>query len=121
SFGFLDHATTAVGSAQQAASSEDHDSSSLPTAHCPVSTVFWPVGNSDWYRHGEEKAPYDQQPVEAVTMAEAALAAFGLCSEEKYLTTFRRAHDWFHGQNSLRLPLVDARCGACCDGLQPFG
>ena len=45
---------------------------------------------------------YDQQPVEAVTMAEAALAAFGLLGDEKYLATFRRAHGWFHGQNSLR-------------------
>ena len=31
------------------------------------------------------------------------------------------AHGWFHGQNSLRQPLVDVRCGACCDGLQPSG
>ena len=51
SFDFLDRATTAEG-------------------------MFWPVGNSDWYPHGEEKALYDQQPVEAVTMADAALAAF---------------------------------------------
>ena len=80
--------------------------------------VFWPVGNSGWYPRGEEKAPYDQQPVEAVTMADAALAAFGLLGDEKYLAAFRRAHGWFHGQNSLRQPLVDVRCGACCDGLQ---
>src|SRR5436853_2883504 len=31
--------------------------------------VFWPVGNGGWYAHGEEKAQYDQQPVEAATMA----------------------------------------------------
>ena len=83
--------------------------------------VFWPVGNSGWYPHGEDKALYDQQPVEAATMAEAALAAFGLLGEEKYLAAFRRAHGWFHGQNSLRQPLVDVRRGACCDGLQPSG
>ena len=51
-----------------------------------------------WYPRGEEKAPYDQQPVEAVTMAEAALAAFDLLGGEEYLATFRRAHGWFHGQ-----------------------
>ena len=45
--------------------------------------VFWPIGNSDWYPHGEEKALYDQQPVEAVTMADAALAAFGLRRRRK--------------------------------------
>jgi hypothetical protein len=96
SFAFLDRATT-------------------------TENVFWPVGNRGWYPHGEDKARYDQQPVEAVTMADAALAAFGLRNEEKYLATFRRAHDWFYGQNSLGQPLVDVQGGSCCDGLQPSG
>jgi hypothetical protein len=83
--------------------------------------VFWPVGNAGWYRHGEDKAPYDQQPVESATMADAALAGFALGHEEKYLATFRRACDWFHGENGLRQPLADVARGACCDGLQPSG
>jgi len=86
-----------------------------------VESFFWPVGNSGWYPHGEEKAPYDQQPVEAVTMADAALAALHLLAEEEYLATFRRARDWFHGRNSLGQPLVDIRSGGCCDGLQRSG
>jgi hypothetical protein len=83
--------------------------------------VFWPVGNSDWYSHGEDKSLYDQQPVEAATMAEAALAAYGLLREEKYLVVFRRAHGWFRGENGLRRPLADVETGACCDGLQATG
>ena len=83
--------------------------------------VFWPVGNEGWYPRGEEKAPYDQQPLEAVTMAETALAAFDLLGDEEYLATFRRAHGWFHGRNSLRLSLCDVRSGACCDGLEESG
>ena len=83
--------------------------------------VFWPVGNEGWYPRGEEKAPYDQQPVEAVAMAEAALAAWTLLGDEKYLTIFRRCRGWFHGQNSLRQPLADVPQGACCDGLQASG
>ena len=86
-----------------------------------VENFFWPVGNSDWYPRGEEKSPYDQQPVEAVTMAEAALAAFDLLGDEKYLAVFRRAHGWFYGKNSLDEPLVDVRSGACCDAFQPAG
>jgi hypothetical protein len=87
---------------------------------------FWPIGNSDWYPRGEEKSPYDQQPVEAVTMAEAALAGYTLLGNadgvgEKYLAAFRRAYAWFHGRNSLRLPLADVGCGACYDGLQRSG
>ena len=83
--------------------------------------VFWPVGNEGWRPRGEEKALYDQQPVEAVTMAEAALAACHLLGDDEYLTIFRRCHGWFHGQNSLRQPLVDALRGACCDGLEASG
>jgi len=83
--------------------------------------VFWPVGNRDWYPHGEQKALYDQQPVEAATMADAALAAFGVRGDESYLYIFRRAQGWFHGQNSLGQPLVDVRYGACCDGLELGG
>jgi hypothetical protein len=95
-FAFLDRATTTEG-------------------------VFWPVGNRGWYPHGEDKALYDQQPLEAATTAEAALAAFRLLGEEPYLAAFARAHGWFHGRNSRSQPLVDARCGACWDGLQASG
>jgi hypothetical protein len=83
-------------------------------------SVFWPVGNNGWYSHGEEKALYDQQPVEAATMADAALTAFGFRSDDKYLAAFRRTRAWFHGHNSGRQPLADVRRGACYDGLQPF-
>lgn len=82
---------------------------------------FQPIGNNGWYPHGEAKAVYDQQPVEAATMADAALAAFRIVGEGKYLASFDRARDWFHGRNSLGLPLVDARSGACCDGLHSSG
>jgi hypothetical protein len=79
--------------------------------------VFWPIGNSGWHAPQQNKALHDQQPVEAATMAEAALEAFSLRQEESYLSTFRRARDWFHGQNSSRQTLADTRRGACCDGL----
>jgi hypothetical protein len=83
--------------------------------------VFWPIGNSDWYSHGEEKSLYDQQPIEAATMAAAALAALKLTGNDKYLAVFRRAHGWFHGQNSLGQLLANVQDGACFDGLLPGG
>lgn len=86
-----------------------------------IADCFSPIGNAGWYPHGEDKARYDQQPVEAATMAEAALAAYNLLSDEKYLASFSRAHAWFHGRNSLELPLADSRTGSCCDGVQPHG
>lgn len=86
-----------------------------------IESVFWPVGNDGWYSRGEDKAPYDQQPVEAATMADAALSAYRLLGNEEYLAVFRRARDWFNGKNSLGRTLVDVRSGGCCDGLQRFG
>ncbi len=96
SFGFLNFVTTADG-------------------------VFWPIGNRDWYSHGEAKSRYDQQPVEASTMAAAALAAYQQQGDDKYLAIFRRAHEWFLGKNSLKQPLADVTSGACCDGLETAG
>jgi hypothetical protein len=86
-----------------------------------VQGVFWPVGNEGWFPRGEEKALYDQQPVEAVTMADAALAAFEIFNKESYLEAFNRCYGWFHGHNSLRQPLMDIDSGACCDGLESSG
>ncbi|MDZ7617148.1 MAG: glycosyltransferase [Patescibacteria group bacterium] len=104
--GFLDKAT---------------ESLALLDNQTTVEGVFWPVGNEGWFAIGHEKATYDQQPVEAVTMADAALAAFELLGEEKYLAAFRRARGWFHGRNSLGQPLADGTRGSCCDGLQASG
>lgn len=83
--------------------------------------VFWPIGNNGWFSHGEAKAEYDQQPLEAATMADAAWAAFDLSGEERHLATLRRAQAWFHGRNSLGLALADPAAGGCCDGLQRSG
>jgi hypothetical protein len=110
SFAFLDRQTTAPAAFLQ--SGKDRDE---------AESVFWPVGNEGWYPRGEEKALYDQQPIEAVTMAEAALAAFELHGDEEYLDAFGRSYGWFHGRNSLHQPLVDIHSGACCDGLQATG
>jgi hypothetical protein len=83
--------------------------------------LFEPVGSNGWYSHGETKARYDQQPVEAVTMADAALAGYELLGEEVYLTSLRRAHAWFRGGNSEGLIVGIEREGACYDGLMAGG
>lgn len=82
---------------------------------------YQPIGNHDWYGHGEEKSMYDQQPVEASTMAAAALAARRVTGNDKYLKVFDRARGWFVGQNSLSSSLADPEDGSCCDGLSPSG
>jgi hypothetical protein len=89
--------------------------------HTTAEGVFWPVGNEGWFHRVDGKAPYDQQPVEAATMSEAAQEAFNMLGYGGYLEVQRRAHDWFYGANSLKLSLVDIRSGGCCDGLHAGG
>lgn len=87
-------------------------------AQTNCATLFHPVGNNGWSSRGETKAAYDQQPLEAVTMADAALAAFELTGERSYLRTLHRSYTWFLGHNSETMPLADITTGGCCDGLQ---
>ncbi len=122
SFAFLDRQTTGKGDRHLLPERpEGCFAQKEPVPFSADEDVFWPIGNEGWYPRGEEKALYDQQPVEAATMADAALAAFRLLGDEEYLTIFRRAHGWFHGHNSLREPLADASSGACFDGLMASG
>lgn len=84
--------------------------------------VFWPVGNENWFSRGEEKSPFDQQPLEASTMVACALAGFQcLGGDTRYREVASRARDWFAGLNSLNRSLVDVEAGACCDGLESSG
>ncbi len=78
---------------------------------------FVAVGTNGWFSRGQEKARFDQQPVEAYTMLDACLAAYRATRDERWLKSARRAFDWFLGRNDLHVPLYDYVTGACHDGL----
>jgi glycosyltransferase involved in cell wall biosynthesis len=78
-----------------------------------------PVGSNGFWRRGQERARFDQQPVEAHTMVSACLDAWRATGDERWRTEARRAFDWFLGRNDLGLPLYDAATGGCRDGLHP--
>lgn len=80
---------------------------------------FAPVGSNGWWRRGQQRARFDQQPVEAHAMVSACLAAWRATGEERWRTEARRAFEWFLGRNDLGLPLYDAATGGCRDGLHP--
>jgi hypothetical protein len=78
---------------------------------------FRPIGSNGFYQKGGEPAMFDQQPVEAWAMVSAALEAYRITAEEKWMDVARRAFDWFTGSNDLGVPLLEARTGGCRDGL----
>ena len=79
------------------------------------------IGNNGWFPRGGEKAPFDQQPIEAMGLIEACAEAYIWTKSEYWLAEASRCLDWFLGRNDLNSPLYDFKTGGCCDGLQPDG
>ncbi len=86
-----------------------------------VGKKFVPIGNKGWYKKGGHRALYDQQPIEASCMVEAAATAFQVINEKKYQGIAYIAFDWFLGKNSKNEMVYDRTTGACYDGITPQG
>ncbi|HOJ60749.1 MAG TPA: glycosyltransferase [bacterium] len=82
---------------------------------------FVPVGNKGWYPRGGEKARFDQQPIEALSMIEACREAYETTRDSKWISQAQRCLEWFLGRNDLKAMLYDHKTGGCCDGLQADG
>jgi len=80
-----------------------------------------PVGNRGWYPRGGAMAEFDQQPIEAMAMVEAALAAHRATGDRRYADAAALAGRWFTGGNCLGVDVADTKRGSCHDGLGPDG
>jgi glycosyltransferase involved in cell wall biosynthesis len=80
---------------------------------------FVPIGSNGFYEQTYERARFDQQPVEAQTMASACLEAYRITGDNCWLLEAQRAFEWFLGRNDLNLSLYDPTTGGCRDGLHP--
>ena len=81
--------------------------------------VFAPVGNQGWFPRGGVKAKYGQQPLEAASLTDAALAAREATGDPRWTRTAQAAHDWFFGRNTHDALMVTG--GGCRDGIDEFG
>lgn len=78
---------------------------------------FVPIGSNGFYRRGDTRARFDQQPVEAQATVSACLEAFRTTGDKRWRNEARRAFEWFLGRNDLNLPIYDPLTGGCRDGL----
>lgn len=90
-------------------------------ANVIIQDMFQPVGNQFWHKKGEEKALYDQQPIEASCMVDAASAAFHATGKEKYSEIAYIVFNWFMGKNSKNVMVYNPDTGGCFDGITPKG
>ena len=70
---------------------------------------------------GEERATFDQQPIEAASLADACARAFTCTGDPHWLSGVELAVGWFSGDNDAGLPLLDQATGGGCDGLTAGG
>lgn len=79
------------------------------------------VGNRGWMIKSGNRAQFDQQPIDAMALAEACAEAYRCTKDDKWL---RRAHlclEWFLGNNVTETVLYDSATGGCRDGLHANG
>jgi len=91
----------------------------MQTQRCEVNGHFVPIGSQGFYRQGEEKARFDQQPIEAAGAVSACLQAYRVNGDDGWRKQAWSAFNWFLGDNDLQLPLYDSVTGGCRDGLHP--
>jgi len=87
--------------------------------HYDDDEILVPIGSSGFYAEGQEKARFDQQPVEACATVSACLEVYKLTEESQWRDAAWRAFRWFLGKNDLQVSLYDASTGGCQDGLHP--
>lgn len=83
--------------------------------------IFTPIGNNGWYAKGQEKALYDQQPIEPGAMVEAAANVYRMTRDRSYENMARRALGWFFGMNTKNAIVYDAESGGSYDGIGERG
>lgn len=90
-----------------------------------VSTETAPAGHFSFTptsgRSDDVRPGFDQQPIEAGAMADAAARAFALTGERFWAESAVRAAEWFAGRNDLGVAMFDDRTGGCFDGLNAGG
>jgi len=87
--------------------------------HRDDAAIFVPIGSNGFFVEGNEKARFDQQPVEACATISACLEVYRLTEEGLWFEEAQRVFHWFLGRNDLQVPLYDATTGGCRDGLHP--
>ena len=86
-----------------------------------VSGQLRPIGNRGWWPRDGMPARYDQQPIEAASLLEAALAAWRATGEPVWEVRSRMAFGWFLGANDNGVAMADPEDGSCQDGLAEGG
>jgi glycosyltransferase involved in cell wall biosynthesis len=79
------------------------------------------IGNRGWMTKGQDRARFDQQPVDAMALVEACAEAWRATRDSVWRDRARRFLWWFLGNNDTESLVYDFETGGCRDGLQSTG
>ena len=79
------------------------------------------VGNRGWWTRGNTMPLYDQQPVDACSLALAAMEAYRVTGRNDYYQIVDLARAWYWGKNRNRISLYNVKTGGCHDALTEYG
>ncbi len=79
------------------------------------------IGNRGWYYRGQQRAHFDQQPIEAKALVQACLQAAEVTGESHWCDAAIMCFQWFTGRNDLGISLYNTDTGGGHDGLNPDG
>ncbi len=82
---------------------------------------FKPIGCNGWLNKGNTAAEYDEQPIEACEMIYAYTDYYEATKNKKYLHNALKCFNWYKGENSKNLSLINKESGACYDGINENG
>ena len=74
---------------------------------------FRAVGSNGFYQRNQEKAKFDQQPVEAYSMVSACIEAYRTTGDEYWFNAAKMAFEWFLGRNDLGAMVYNPETGGC--------
>lgn len=69
----------------------------------------------------DDRARFDQQPIEAAAMADACWRAHSVTNDATWTRGIAAAAGWFTGDNDGHVSMRDDSSGGCFDGLTPSG
>lgn len=82
---------------------------------------FKPIGCNGWLEKGKKAAEYDEQPIEACETLLLYMDYYEMIKDIQYFDLASKCFNWYTGQNSKGLSLIDQETGACYDGLTENG
>ncbi len=79
------------------------------------------IGQEGWFKKGQSKADYDQQPLEAGGAVEAYIFAAQAVNDKQYVNKALLAFEWFFGSNRNHRYIYDLETKGVHDGLNLRG